>query len=144
MSLREPCSGPLHPAPKARIAGAPGKVLPAAWRIRRAALAGLLATAVAFPLAGRAGDHDERRDHDQARQALLEGKVVPLRTVLEKIEHDYPGEPVKIEFEHDNDTYIYEIKLLQAQGTIVKLKVDAATGTVLSAKSREGKHEKDD
>jgi hypothetical protein len=139
MSLPEPLSGHCPPE---RTAGA--SRWRAARRVWRIAVVGALFAVFAFPLAGLAGNHEERRDHDQARQALLAGKVLPLRTVLETVEQNYPGDPVKIEFEHDNDTYVYEIKVLQAEGTIVKLKIDATTGQVLSAKSREHTHEKDD
>lgn len=37
-----------------------------------------------------------------ARQALEQGNVLPLRAVLEKIEHDYQGQTLRVEFEqHD-------------------------------------------
>ena len=50
-----------------------------------------------FPLLSFAdGDNG---DHDRARQALLDGKVLSLRDVLDKVSRDFPGEPVEIEFE---------------------------------------------
>ena len=75
-------------------------------------------------------------DHDRARQALLAGKVLSLRDVLDKVMADYPGEPVEIEFEEDDGVYEYEIKLLQPAGNIIKLKVDASTGEVIGLKGR--------
>ncbi|OYW19489.1 MAG: hypothetical protein B7Z54_03745 [Sphingobacteriales bacterium 12-47-4] len=48
-----------------------------------------------------------------ARQALERGQVLPLRTVLEKVEREYQGQVLKVEFEHDDGRFIYEIRLLQ-------------------------------
>jgi uncharacterized membrane protein YkoI len=75
-------------------------------------------------------------DHELARQALERGDVLPLGTVLAKVEHDYQGQVLKIEFEHDDGRFIYEIRLLQPDGRIVKLKVDAVDGHVLSVKRK--------
>lgn len=93
----------------------------------------LIACALAATVPLQAGE----RDHDAARQALEQGKVLPLRTVLEKVERDYQGQAIKIEFEHDGGRFIYEIRLLQNDGRIVKLEVDAVNGKVLSVKRRE-------
>mgnify|MGYP003594895172 FL=1 len=80
---------------------------------------------------------DDARDHDQARQALEQGRVLPLRQVLDKIEREQRGQVLKIEFEHDDGRYIYEIRLLQADGRMAKLKVDAVDGKLLSIKRKE-------
>lgn len=102
-----------------------------AWHAAIAAfLAALLSLA---PMAGHASDH---KDHDRARRALMSGEVLSLRQVLDLVAREYPGEPVEIEFEHDDGIYVYEIKLLQPSGSIVKMKVDAATGKVIKAKGR--------
>lgn len=77
------------------------------------------------------------RDHDRARQALQAGKVLPLRSVLDIVERSYPGQVVKVEFEEDDGAYLYEIRLLQDGGNLLKLKVDARDGRVLGVK---GKH----
>lgn len=93
------------------------------------------------PFAGHADDHN---DQDRARQALLQGKVMSLRDVLDIVQRDFPGEPVEIEFEEDDGVFMYEIKLIQAQGTIVELEVDARNGDILRVKSRGGKKGKGD
>ena len=92
----------------------------------------LLLAFAAVPSVGFADDDD----HDRARQALLAGKVMSLRDVLDNVMRDYPGEPVEIDFEDDDGIYLYEIKLLQPAGNIVKLKVDARTGEVVGMKGR--------
>ena len=75
-------------------------------------------------------------DHELARQALERGQVLPLRTVLDKVERDYQGQVLKIEFEHDDGRFIYEIRLLQKDGRLAKLKVDATSGEVLKIKRK--------
>ena len=89
---------------------------------------------------GTAGEDD----HDRARQALQDGKILPLRDVLDRVERDYPGQVVKVEFEEDDGEFIYEIRLLQSGGGLIKMKIDARDGKVLGVKGRDiqfrGKH----
>lgn len=76
-------------------------------------------------------------DHELARDALQQGRVLPLRQVLDKIEREYQGQVLKIEFERDDGRYVYEIRLLQKDGRVAKLKVDAVDGRVLKIKRKE-------
>ncbi|MCY1550950.1 hypothetical protein D9M68_872440 [compost metagenome] len=98
----------------------------------------LPACALAFALAAGpvAGLADES-DHERARQALEAGKVLPLGAVLDIVERDFPGQVVKVEFEEDDDEFIYEIRVLQSGGSILKLKIDARDGTLLGVKGRD-------
>lgn len=100
---------------------------------RHLLLPGLLAVAMVAAGPLQAGE----RGHDAARRALEEGKVLPLRTVLEKVEREYRGQAIKIEFEHEDGRFVYEIRLLQPDGRMVKLEVDAVNGNVLAVKRRE-------
>lgn len=99
----------------------------------------LMALAVAAATAGTAAQAAEHGhgDHDLARQALERGQVLPLRTVLEKVEREYQGQVLKVEFEHDDGRFIYEIRLLQQDGRMAKLKIDAVDGRVLQIKRKE-------
>lgn len=92
--------------------------------------------------AGGALYADDHGDHELARQALERGQVLPLRTVLEKIEREYQGQVLKVEFEHDDGRFIYEIRLLQNDGRLAKLDVDAVDGRVLKIKRKEGRGDK--
>ena len=120
---------------------------------RRELIAGLVAAALTaallgVPVTGIADDRPhkthERGDHDDARRALLSGEVLSLRQVLDIVATKYPGEPIEIEFEHDDGMYLYEIKLLQASGRIIKMKVDAANGDIVAVKARGTQEEDDD
>lgn len=82
---------------------------------------------------------DDRSDHDRARQALEAGEILPLRTVLEKVGLDSPGQVMEVELEHKEDRWVYEIKLLRPGGSLVKLLVDAKDGTMIKRRERSPK-----
>ena len=73
-------------------------------------------------------------DHNRARQAVQAGQVLPLRSVLERLEREHPGQVMEVELEQEEGRWIYEVKLLQPQGELVKLKLDARTAVLLPAK----------
>ena len=103
--------------------------------IRRPASFLLSLLCAAFLMTGSgAGMADE--DHDRARQALEAGEILPLRTILERIEREYPGRVMEVELERSREGWIYEIKLLRRGGALVKLEVDARDGAVLGVKSK--------
>lgn len=77
------------------------------------------------------------RDHERAREALEAGEILPLRTVIEKLERDYPGQVIEVELEREDGRWVYKIKLLRANGALVKLKVDAGDATLLGIKGRD-------
>jgi uncharacterized membrane protein YkoI len=79
-------------------------------------------------------------DHDRARQAVQSGQVLPLPAVLEQLAREVPSQVLEVELERDDGRWIYEIKLLQTGGQLVKLKVDAQTAQVLRRKTRDDKH----
>ncbi|MEB2347856.1 MAG: PepSY domain-containing protein [Comamonadaceae bacterium] len=97
----------------------------------------LWAPAALGALCGAGLLHADDDDHERARAALAQGLVLPLTTVLAKLpEQGYPGQVLKVEFEHEHGRYVYEIRLLQADGRVVKLDVDARDARVLKAKTK--------
>jgi uncharacterized membrane protein YkoI len=94
-------------------------------------LAGLLAAPIA-----QASD----KDHERARQAVQAGQVMPLPAVLEKLALTHPGRVLEVELERErregNEVWVYEIKLLQADGQLLKLELDAKSAEVLRSKIR--------
>ena len=107
----------------------------------------LILSCVALCLLGASpllrADDDDHGAHELARQALEQGRVLPLRAVLEKIERDYQGQALKVEFEQDDGRFLYNIRLLQSDGRMVKLKVNAVDGKVLEIKRKEHGRDKD-
>ena len=78
-------------------------------------------------------------DQDRARAAVQAGQVLPLRTVLERLEREHPGQVLEVELERDDGRWVYEVKLLQAGGRLVKLELDAGSGEVLKRRERDGR-----
>ncbi|KAA3649302.1 MAG: peptidase [Proteobacteria bacterium] len=76
-------------------------------------------------------------DHDRARRAREAGQVLPLPVILDRVAQDFPGQVLEVELEDEDDRWIYEIKLVQPGGRLLKLEVDAADARVLKAR---GKH----
>ena len=102
----------------------------------RVALSAVLLLALMGARAGQAGDG---HDHDRARRALESGEIVPLRTILERVERDYPGQIMEVELEREDARWMYEIKLLRTGGALVKLEIDARDGKLLGIKGPKGK-----
>lgn len=94
----------------------------------------LLVGALGAALLPMGASYGGESDHEQARHALEAGEILSLRTVMDQVERDYPGQIVKIEFERDDGVWLYEIKVLQSGGRLVKMKIDARDGTVLKIK----------
>jgi uncharacterized membrane protein YkoI len=92
-----------------------------------------LVAVLALALGGLHAHADQ--DHDRARAAVQAGQVLPLKTVLERLEQTHPGQVLEVDLEHDSGRWVYEIKLLQAGGRLVKLELDATSGAVLQRKS---------
>jgi uncharacterized membrane protein YkoI len=81
----------------------------------------------------------DSQDHDRARQALEAGEILPLKTVLEKVERDTPGSVLEVELERKDDRWVYEIKLLVSGGSRIKLRVDARNGSIIERRIRRDK-----
>lgn len=111
------------------------QALIAAWRPFATAccVAGLTALACA-PAPAHAD-----KDHERARAAVQGGQVLPLKTLLERLERTHPGQVLEVELERDDGRWVYEIRLLQADGRLLKLDVDAAGGEVLRRREREAR-----
>ena len=71
-------------------------------------------------------------DHRLARGLLESGRILPLEQLLEKIRPQFPGGRVlEVELEQEDDGIVYEIELLDPQGRVWELEVDAVTGEPL-------------
>lgn len=70
-------------------------------------------------------------DYDTARKLREAGDILPLETILHKLEKTHPGKILEVELEKRHGRVIYEIELLDAHGKVWELKVDPRTGEVL-------------
>lgn len=74
---------------------------------------------------------------EQMREARHKGEIKPLRWVLKQIQSQYPGRILDVELEQKHGLYIYKIKILQHDGHMSKLYVDANSAEILRVKSRQ-------
>ena len=75
-------------------------------------------------------------DPDRARAAVQAGQALPLATVLQRLAHTHPGQVLEVELEREGGRWIYEVKLLEPGGRLLKLEIDAASGAVLRRRER--------
>lgn len=76
-------------------------------------------------------------DHDRAREALESGEILPLHTIIAKLERIYPGQILEVELDRDDDLWIYEIKLIRQNGVLITVELDASDGRLLGVKGRD-------
>ena len=72
--------------------------------------------------------------HEQVRDALRRGQVLPLTRILAIAQSRAPGEVIKVELDDDDDhggRLIYEVKTLSKSGRVMEVELDARTGKVL-------------
>ncbi|MBS0519513.1 MAG: PepSY domain-containing protein [Proteobacteria bacterium] len=81
----------------------------------------------------------DERDHDRARRAVEEGRMLPLRDIMARAQATYPGQVVEAELEDEKQTPVYEIKIVTDSGRVVKLRYDARTGELLTTSERNGR-----
>ncbi len=99
----------------------------------RVVLACLFLVGLALPVARAGGEGD----HERARAAVRAGEVLPLPTVLERLRRSHPGQVLELELERDDGRWIYEIRLLQDDGQLLELELDAGTAEVLKSRRKD-------
>jgi uncharacterized membrane protein YkoI len=87
-------------------------------------------------------------DHDRARAAVAAGRILPLTKIVERATAQFGGTVLDAEYEGGDDEggdhhrewshqSHYHIKLLTADGRILKLDYDAVTGELVSQRGRD-------
>jgi uncharacterized membrane protein YkoI len=94
-------------------------------------LAAVVGLATATPAC--ADDADDARDQEIARKALLEGRIRSLSEITEKVKPELPGTILGVELEvEDGGRIVYEFDVIDQDGRLKEVDVDAATGDILS------------
>lgn len=80
-------------------------------------------------------DDDER---EALRRLVERGEVVPLMSLISRIQDEYRGEIIEVELEYDDDDdeLIYEIDLLTPAGNKIEFEFDARTGEQIKVEGR--------
>ncbi|QIK39021.1 peptidase [Caldichromatium japonicum] len=81
------------------------------------------------PPSDRPWDHD----HEEARAARTRGEIRPIAEILHGVQAQFPGQLLDVELKKGKKgrPWVYELKLLTADGRRLELAVDACNGRVL-------------
>lgn len=70
-------------------------------------------------------------DEHTVRQLRETGEILPLETILQKIQAAHPGKVLEVELEEKQSRLVYEIELLDSHGKVWELQVDPRSGDLL-------------
>lgn len=92
----------------------------------RAFLLALVVAVVALPAPPASA-----QDHDKAREAVSSGQAQPLDAILPKVRARYPGRLLDAKLTGSRGKYRYVIKILDKNGKVRRVTVDARSGRIL-------------
>lgn len=100
---------------------------------KRAVLVVLMAGLLACEPALADKDRDKKIAPEEIRALVTSGELMPLDEILRRNEAQIGGRVIDLHLERKRGVYIYDIKLLRADGRYAKIEIDARTGTVLNS-----------
>ena len=75
---------------------------------------------------------NDERDQEIASRALLEGRIRSLAEITEMVKPHLPGTVLGVELEVEDDgQIIYEFNIVDTDGKLKEVEVDAASGNIL-------------
>jgi uncharacterized membrane protein YkoI len=80
-----------------------------------------------LPLVAMADDIDQ----DDAIRLKQAGEILPLETILKTARQHHDGKVIGVELEKEHGTLIYEIKMLDNNGELWEIKINAKDGKLL-------------
>lgn len=89
-----------------------------------------------WPITASLSDDDHWKDddlaHDRARRGLASGEVLPIAELAKRVNSAVPGEWLDVELEHEGGRWVYEFEVLNQDGRLVEVYVDATDGRLLA------------
>ncbi|MGD8642170.1 MAG: PepSY domain-containing protein [Gammaproteobacteria bacterium] len=76
---------------------------------------------------------DEDIDQNKAQALRDQGRILSLDKILGTVTQAHPGRVMEVELEEKHNRYVYEIELVDSKGKVWEVKVDAATGSLISS-----------
>jgi uncharacterized membrane protein YkoI len=71
------------------------------------------------------------KDHDEAYELLRSGEILSLQEILEINSKQITGRILEVELEHEGGQMIYEIEVLDNNGIVWEIKLDARSGKII-------------
>lgn len=72
--------------------------------------------------------HADGDDQNRAREAYEHHQILPLAKILASVKKTYGGNVVRVEYEEKNHLRIYEFEIINNQGEVIEVQINAATG----------------
>lgn len=74
---------------------------------------------------------DDGHSYDRARRASAQGEILSLAEIYKRAAARFPGRVVEAELESEQGHWVYELKILDPDGRLRKVDLDARTGEFL-------------
>lgn len=74
---------------------------------------------------------DDDHSHDRARRAVARGEAMPVSEVMKHLRANVQGDIVATEYEFEFERWVYEFKVVDPQGRLRKVHLDARTGELV-------------
>ncbi len=72
-------------------------------------------------------DEDSDSEADEAKSAVNAGHAVSMRVLKRHLRQNFPGKILDIDLKHSSGRYQYRVKVLEAGGKVLRLRLDAQT-----------------
>ncbi len=73
-------------------------------------------------------------DYIEAKRLLDSGDILSLEVILKNVRQILPGKILEVELEKEGEHIVYEIEILDRNGVIKEIYIDAKTGKLLLTK----------
>jgi uncharacterized membrane protein YkoI len=78
---------------------------------------------------GRGRGRGKHADQAKARKASKSGKSKPISEIIGNVKAQYPGNVIGVKL--NSGSWSYDVRIIDAGGRLLKVRVDAATGSIL-------------
>ncbi|MGD2118879.1 MAG: PepSY domain-containing protein [Chromatiales bacterium] len=75
--------------------------------------------------------HEHASAYELAREAVRRGEALPLPEVRKHLQKVAPGKIVATHYEYEFDRWVYEFKIVDPQGQLRKVHIDARSGELV-------------
>jgi len=71
-------------------------------------------------------------DQDDAKVLRQQGAILPLEKILQAAQKQHPGRVIQVELEEKHGRYVYEVEIVDNNGRVWEMKIDARDASLLS------------
>lgn len=76
-------------------------------------------------------------DSDKARALQQQGAILPLEQIIDVAKKIKAGQVLETELDRDDGRYIYELEILDQQGQVWEIELDAATAELIELENED-------